>query len=138
MLGRLSTNYPRIKRSKSLFDASGRLVQPYGVYSQSSPAPVGQTRLYHVEFWPIGNRFEAGHRIRLDLVGASAASKPNAPALNTIVVGGRRGSRRGARAWTDEGAARAGRGRRPERLRRRRSADRQRPGDVSPLRARGS
>ena len=93
MLGRLSTNYPRVKRAKSLFDASGNLVQPYGVYSQTSPAPVGQTRLYHVEFWPIGNRFEAGHRIRVDLVGASAASKPGAPALNTIVVGGKNGSR---------------------------------------------
>ena len=29
----------------------------------------------------------------MDVVGASAASKPNAPALNTIVVGGRKGSR---------------------------------------------
>jgi len=93
MLGRLSTNYPRIERSKSLFDASGRLVQPYGVYSQASPARIGKMRSYHVEFWPIGNRFEAGHRIRLDLVGASGASRPSAPALNTVVVGGPKGSR---------------------------------------------
>jgi uncharacterized protein len=93
MLGRLSTSYPRIDSSKSLFDAGGQLVQPYGVYSQASAAPLGKTRLYHVEFWPIGNRFEARHRIRLDLVGASAASRPNAPALNTIVVGGPNGSR---------------------------------------------
>lgn len=93
MLGRLSTNYPRIRPAKSLYDSRGRLVEPYGVYSQASPATLGETRLYHVEFWPIGNRFEAGHRIRLDLVGASAASKPNAPALNTIVVGGSKGSR---------------------------------------------
>ena len=92
MVGRLSTNYPRIRRSKSLY-ADGQLVEPYGVYSQSSPAPLGQSRLYHVEFWPIGNRFEAGHRIRLDLVGESAASKPNLPALNTIVVGGAKGAR---------------------------------------------
>ena len=93
MLGRLSTNYPQIKRSKSLFDSNGRLVEPYGVYSQASPAPIGKTRLYHVEFWPIGNRFDAGHRIRLDLVGESAASKPDAPASNTVVVGGTKGSR---------------------------------------------
>ena len=56
-------------------------------------APVGIPRLYHVEFWPIGNRFEAGHRIRLDVVGASGASKPSAPAVNTIEVGGTSGSR---------------------------------------------
>jgi len=93
MLGRLSTNYPAIKRRRSLVDANGNVVEPYGVYSQSSPATPGQTRLYHVEFWPIGNRFETGHRIRLDLVGASAASKPNAPALNSVVVGGPHGSR---------------------------------------------
>ena len=92
MVGRLSTNYPRIDRTKSLV-AGGEIVQPYGVYSQTSPAPVGRTRLYHVEFWPIGNRFEIRHRIRLDLVGESAASKPGAPALNTIVLGGVGGSR---------------------------------------------
>ena len=68
-------------------------MQPYGIYSQTSPAPVAKTRLYHVEFWPIGNRFEAGHRIRLDIVSESGASKPGAPALNTISVGGRNGSR---------------------------------------------
>jgi hypothetical protein len=93
MVGRLSTNYPGIDRTKSLVDAAGDVVQPYGVYSQTSPAPVGSSRQYHVEFWPIGNRFEAGHRIRLDIVGASGASKPGAPALNTIQVGGSGGSR---------------------------------------------
>src|SRR5437016_286216 len=93
MLGRLSTNYPRINRAKSLVDSAGNVVQPYGIYSQTSPAPIAKARLYHVEFWPIGNRFEAGHRIRLDIVGESGASKPDAPALNTIKLGGSRGSR---------------------------------------------
>jgi hypothetical protein len=93
MVGRLSTNYPRIDRAKSLIDSAGDIVQPYGIYSQTSPAQVGKTRLYHVEFWPIGNRFETGHRIRLDIVGESAASKPNAPAVNTIALGGPHGSR---------------------------------------------
>ena len=93
MLGRLSTNYPRILRRRSLIDPqTGAVVEPYGVYSQSSPATPGRPRLYHVELWPIGNRFDAGHRIRLDLVGASAASKPNAPAVNSIVLGGRAAS----------------------------------------------
>ena len=88
-VGRLLDSYPTIDPTKSLYDPStGRLVQPYGVYSQQTPPRGGEQRLYHVEFWPVGNRFEAGHRLRLDLVGASAASKPAASGLNTIQVGG--------------------------------------------------
>jgi uncharacterized protein len=93
MAGRLLSSYPRVDRARSLTDPrTGDVVQPYGDYSAPSPAPVGTSRLYHVEFWPIGNRFEAGHRIRLDVVGASGASKPGAPAVNTIEVGGTSGS----------------------------------------------
>jgi predicted acyl esterase len=88
-VGRLLDSYPRIDPTRSLFDPhTGRLVQPYGVYSQQTPPGPGQYRLYHVEFWPVGNRFEAGHRLRLDLVGASAASKPAASGIDTIQVGG--------------------------------------------------
>jgi predicted acyl esterase len=94
MVGRLLSSYPRIDGARSLFDPrSGDLVQPYGDYSVASPAGIGAQRLYHVELWPIGNRFEVGHRIRLDLVGESAASKPGAPAVNTVEVGGSAGSR---------------------------------------------
>jgi predicted acyl esterase len=94
MAGRLLSSYPRIDPARSLTDPrTGDVVQPYGDYSEPSPAPVGIPRPYHVEFWPIGNRFEAGHRIRLDVVGASGASKPTAPAVNTIEVGGTSGSR---------------------------------------------
>jgi putative CocE/NonD family hydrolase len=88
-VGRLLDSYPRIDPTRSLFDPdTHRLVQPYGVFSQQTPPAPGQQRLYHVEFWPVGNRFEAGHRLRLDLLGASAASKPAASGLNTIQVGG--------------------------------------------------
>jgi uncharacterized protein len=94
MVGRLLSSYPGIDRAQSLTDpATGDIVQPYGDYSAATPTPIGTQRLYHVEFWPIGNRFEAGHRIRLDLVGASAASKPGLPALDTIKLGGTDGSR---------------------------------------------
>jgi predicted acyl esterase len=93
-VGRLLSSYPRIDRFRSLIDPqTGDVVQPYGVYSGASVAPIGAQRLYHVEFWPVGNRFEAGHRIRLDIVGASAASKPGAPAVNTIQIDGADGSR---------------------------------------------
>lgn len=93
-VGRLLSSYPRIDRSRSLIDPqTGAVVEPYGIYSAASPAPIGAQRLYHVEFWPIGNRYEAGDRIRLDIVGASAASKPGAPAVNTIQVGGADGAR---------------------------------------------
>ena len=92
--GRLNSDFPRIKRRRSLRDpASGAIVQPYGDYSARRPAPAGATRRYRVEFWPIGNRFQAGHRIRLHILGASAASLPGAPAINTVTMGGKRGSR---------------------------------------------
>jgi uncharacterized protein len=42
--------------------------------------------------WPIGNRFRAGHRIRLTLLGASGASKPSPPGIDTIRVGGPSGA----------------------------------------------
>ena len=90
--GRLSSDYPYIDRAKSL-KWHGKVVQPYGRYDARTPATVGQQRLYHVEFWPIGNRFKKGDRIRLHIVGSSAASTPGAPAINSVTVGGRRGSR---------------------------------------------
>jgi predicted acyl esterase len=93
-VGRLSTAYPRIRRGRSLRDPeSGAIVQPYGRFARKDTAAPGTERRYRVEFWPVGNRFKTGHRIRLDIVGASAFSKPGAPALNTIRIGGRRGSR---------------------------------------------
>jgi hypothetical protein len=88
-VGRLLDSYSRIDPRKSLYEPdTGRLVQPYGVYDQETPPTAGQQRPYHVEFWPVGNRFEAGHRLRLDLIGASGASKPAVSGLNTVRVGG--------------------------------------------------
>jgi hypothetical protein len=68
-------------------------VQPYGRYDRPDPASPGAERLYRVELWPIGNRFRAGHRIRLHILGTSAASKPGVPAANIVRVGGPRGAR---------------------------------------------
>lgn len=85
--GRLSSAYPRINRARSLIDRRGDVVQPYGVYSAKSTAPEGTERCYQIEFWPIGNRFKRGHRVRLTIIGASAASKPDAPAVNTVRLG---------------------------------------------------
>jgi hypothetical protein len=53
----------------------------------------GQTREYHVEFWPLGNRFAAGHRIRLYLTGTSSFMLPTTPALHTVSFGGATPSR---------------------------------------------
>ena len=91
-LGRLSTAYPRINRKRSLV-RDGEVVQPYGVYARKAPARVGEERLYRVEIWPVGNRFAAGHRLRLQITGASALSMPSLPALNTVRVGPGSGSR---------------------------------------------
>ena len=93
-VGRLSTAYPEINRKRSLRDPrTGAIVQPYGRFGRKDAADPGEERRYRVEFWPIGNRFKAGHRIRLDVVGASAFSMPGAPAVNTVRIGGERGSR---------------------------------------------
>jgi len=86
-VGRLRNAYPDIDRSKSLLDADGDVVQPYGRYDLSKPAAPGVERRYFVEFFPIGNQFEAGHRLRLHLVGASMASNPTTPGLNTVRLG---------------------------------------------------
>jgi uncharacterized protein len=93
-VGRLSNSYPRVNRRRSLRDRrTGALTQPYGDYSRRTPPASGQERRYHVELWPVGNRFKAGHRLRLDIVGTSAASAPGVPAVNTVTLGGPKGSR---------------------------------------------
>ncbi len=91
--GRLLSAYPEIDPARSLTDSQGQIVQPYGRYEPKSPAAISEERLYRVELWPIGNRFKSGHRLRLHVTGASAASLPSLPALNTVAVGGPDGSR---------------------------------------------
>jgi predicted acyl esterase len=86
-VGRLRNSYPDIDRGKSLLDADGDVVQPYGRYDVHKPAAPGEERRYFVEFFPIGNQFEAGHRLRLHLLGASMASNPTTPGLNTVRLG---------------------------------------------------
>lgn len=90
--GRLNTAFPDVVKSKSLY-SNGQLVQPYGDYSTWKPALPGQARDYHVELWPIGNRFEKGHRIQLTLAGQSALSFPSLPSVNTVTLGGTSGTR---------------------------------------------
>ncbi len=82
-VGWLSTSYPDVVEGKSLRDAGGTIVQPYGDYSTKKPAKSLQWRNYQVELWPVGNRFQDGHRIRLTMVGTSAASMPALPALHS-------------------------------------------------------
>ena len=93
-VGRLSTAYPEVDERRSHRDPrTGAIVQPYARFATKSPASPGEERLYRVEFWPIGNRFAAGHSLRLDIVGASGFSMPSLPALNTVRVGGGTGAR---------------------------------------------
>lgn len=90
-VGRLNTSFPNIVAGKSL-TSGGHIVQPFGDYSKASPAKPLAFRSYKVEFWPVGNVFEKGHRIRLTLVGPSAASRPSAPGVNVLHVGGLQGA----------------------------------------------
>ena len=84
--GRLLNAFPRIDRSRSLL-RRGRVVQPLNRLGKKEPAAPGAARTYQVELWPVGNRFAAGHRIRLHLIGGSAASVPGAPGVNTVTTG---------------------------------------------------
>jgi hypothetical protein len=85
--GRLRSSYPGVDEAASLIDPSGSIVQPYGRYDDPDPAAIGEERRYHVELWPIGNQFDAGHRLRLHVIGISGASQPSVPAVNTIRLG---------------------------------------------------
>ena len=92
-MGKLRTSYPHIDPARSLVDDAGAVVQPYGRFDAKDPAPIGQERRYHVEVWPVGNRFKAGHRLRLYVVGPSSVSVPSLPAVNTVRLGGPDGSK---------------------------------------------
>jgi predicted acyl esterase len=91
--GRLLSAYPSVVRGRSLVDQEGDVVQPYGDYSTKSDATPLTARSYQVEFWPIGERFRRGDRIRLVILGASAASLPSLPAVNFVTAGGSYASR---------------------------------------------
>jgi predicted acyl esterase len=84
--GRLLSDYPKVIRKRSL-RRRGRIVQPYDDFTHPDPATPGKARLYRIEIWPIGNSFARGHRLRLYILGTSAASKPGEPALNTVRIG---------------------------------------------------
>lgn len=91
-VGRLNSAFPGVVKEKSLY-SDGNLVQPYGDYGNPRLALPGVARDYHVELWPIANRFKAGHRIQVSLVGQSALTLPSVPALNTVTIGKASGSR---------------------------------------------
>lgn len=92
-VGRLDSSHPGVIGSKSLHDDQGRIVQPYGDYTHTALTLPLLPRRYQVELWPVGNRFEKGHRIRLEILGESAASMPYLPGINSIRVGGSSGAR---------------------------------------------
>lgn len=91
--GRLRSSYPDVALPSSLQDSQGDIVQPYGDYSHKTFTPALTERTYHVELWPIGNRFKRRDRIRLVILGPSAASLPSGLTVNTVRVGGPDGSR---------------------------------------------
>lgn len=92
-VGRLSTSYPGVDEEASLIDDHGQVVQPYGDYTNADPPSLLESRRYQVELWPVGNQFRAGHRIRVQIMGTSLASRPEIPALNIVRIGGARGAK---------------------------------------------
>jgi len=90
---RLRSSYPEIDPARTTYDRDGNVVEPYNRFDRKTATPIGQDRLYRVEFWPLGNRFRRGHRIRLHVVGPSGFHVPAGVAVNTVTVGGSPGSR---------------------------------------------
>jgi predicted acyl esterase len=90
--GRLLSSFPKIDRERSL-RRDGEIVQPYSEFDAKDPAASGTERRYRIEFWPVGNRFAAGDRLRLTILSASGASQAGTPALNTVSVGAGTGSK---------------------------------------------
>jgi hypothetical protein len=55
--------------------------------------PPGVARSYQLAFWPIGNEFKRGDRVRLMILGASVASLLGLPEINTVSLGRASGTR---------------------------------------------
>ena len=90
--GRLNSEFPDVDRRDSIIDRQGQIVGPWSNFSTPVTTPPGPERAYQLALWPIGNVFKAGDRIRLTILGASAASLVSLPAINTIRLGGPAGS----------------------------------------------
>jgi uncharacterized protein len=89
--GQLRNSYPNIVTAQSVI-VGGEVVQPYADYSAKDYAVPLQTREYHIEFWPIGNHFAAGHRLRVYVLGTSDFMMPYW-GVNEVSIGGATPSR---------------------------------------------
>lgn len=89
-LGRLRSSFPHIIEERSR-RSEGVIVQPIGDFSAKSYVTPGDEHRYFVEFWPIGNNFKQGHRIRLVLIGVAATNEPGPIAPNLVRLGGQDG-----------------------------------------------
>lgn len=85
--GRLRTSFPYVDTAKSVFDSRGEMVQPYPIHSSQNFAPAREAREYHVEFWPVGNRFKPGHRMRLYITGTSPLMVAPPVGTNSVSTG---------------------------------------------------
>ena len=91
--GRLRTSFPNVDQARSVKDSAGNNIQPYNDFSAKELQLPLVPRRYQVEFWPIGNKFKAGHRLRLYVMGTSPLMLPPLPASNQIWMGGDQPSR---------------------------------------------
>ena len=86
-LGRLRSSYPDIVKERSR-TADGVIVQPYNHLFEKRFVTPGSEHRYNVEFFPIGNRFKQGHRLRLHIIGNAVTNQQTTPGPNLVRVGG--------------------------------------------------
>ena len=92
-LGRLRSSYPGLDERLTIRDHDGTIVGPVGDFTKKIAIAPLTVQRYHVELWPFGNRFEAGHRLRVYLLGTPLTMAPAPPAVNSVVTGGPQASR---------------------------------------------
>jgi putative CocE/NonD family hydrolase len=79
--GLLRASLRRIDQDRSLKNRAGDIVYPYYPFDRHEAVPTGQVVEYQIAVDPTSNVFQAGHRLRLDIIGTGAAAldAANAP-----------------------------------------------------------
>jgi putative CocE/NonD family hydrolase len=80
--GYLRADLRQVDPTLSLHDAHGNIVRPWLTYSTPQPVPIGQPVEYLIDVIGTSNVFQAGHRLRLDILPVAEGQ------LNSPVTGG--------------------------------------------------
>lgn len=72
--GWLRASLRRVDGERSLRNGAGEIVYPYYPFDRQEAVPAGQIVEYQIAVDPTSNVYQAGHRLRLDIIGTGAAA----------------------------------------------------------------